>query len=213
MKRTFALLSATMLTATVAAAQTDIAEIDWNNDSFVSFAELAIAYPGIDREDFRSIDTNNDNRIASTELYELEAQNILARHEETGRTIRIVVDADGNGFVSYDELAAVYTGVTQLDFDEIDVNGDNRIDNWEFYDIEAQDILARYEMNGDGIRGVSDIDQDGDAFISFEELTATYPDVSSVDFEEMDSNGDNRLDFTELYSLDSQNILARHMPG
>lgn len=212
MKRTFAFLSATMLTATVAAAQTDIAEIDWNNDSFVSFAELAIAYPGIDREDFRSIDTNNDNRIDSTEFYELEAQNILARHEETGRTIRLVVDADGNGFVSYDELAAVYTGVTQLDFDEIDVNGDNRIDNWEFYDIEAQDIRARYEMNGDGIRGVSDIDQDGDAFISFEELTATYPDASSVDFEEMDSNGDNRLDFTELYSLDSQNILARHMP-
>jgi len=211
MKRTFALLSATMLTATAASAQTDIAEIDWNNDRFVSFSELAIAYPGIDREDFRSIDTNDDSRIDSTELYEVEAQSILARHEDTGRTIRIVVDADMNGFVSYDELAAVYTGVTQIDFDNIDVNDDNRIDNWEFYDIEAQTILARYEMNGDGVRGVSEIDQDGDGFVSFEELTATYPGVTSLNFEEMDNNDDNRLDFTELYSLDSQNILARHM--
>lgn len=212
MKRTFALLSATLLTATAASAQTDIAEIDWNNDSFVSFAELAIAFPGIDREDFRSIDANDDNRIDSTELYEIEAQNILARHEDTGRQIRIVVDADRDGFVSYDELAAVYTGVTQLEFDEIDANDDNRIDNWEFYDIEAQTTLARYEMNGDGIRGVTEIDQNGDEFISFEELTATYPEVTDVNFEEMDSNGDNRLDFTELYSLDTQNILARHMP-
>jgi Ca2+-binding EF-hand superfamily protein len=211
MKRTFAILSATVVTATSAFAQTDIAEIDWNNDSFVSFSELAIAYPGVSRSDFRSIDTNGDNRIDSTELYELEAQNILARHEDTGRQIRIAVDANRDGFVSYDELAAVFPGVTELDFASIDVNGDNRIDNWEYYDLEAQTILARYEMNGDGIRGVSEIDQNGDGFITFEELTATYPDVSDADFAEMDSNGDSRLDFTELYSLDSQNILARHM--
>ena len=211
MKRTFALLSATMLTATAAYGQAEMAEIDWNNDSFVSFSELAIAYPGVSREDFRSIDSNNDNRIDATELNELEAQNILARHEDTGRTIRIVVDTNQDGFVTYEELAAVYSGVTQLDFDEIDANDDNRIDNWEFYDLKAQDILARYEMNGDSVQGVSDLDQDGDGFVTYEELTATYPDVSTVDFEEMDSNGDNRLDSTELYSLDSQNILARHM--
>jgi Ca2+-binding EF-hand superfamily protein len=211
MRRTLAILSASLLATSAAYAVTDIAAVDWNGDDFASYSEMMIAYPGIDREDFESIDQNGDNRIDATELYETAAQDILARHEDQDREIRVVADTDGDGYVDYEELSAVYAGLTDIDFMDIDLNDDNRVDTWEFYEPRAQTILARYEMNGDGFEELDAIDADGNDFISFEELTTVYSDLPRESFEAMDSNDDQRLDFTEYYSLEAQNAIARQM--
>jgi Ca2+-binding EF-hand superfamily protein len=210
MKRTLTILTAAILTATAAQAASDIAEIDWNGDRFASFGEMMIAFPGIDSEDFGSIDTNGDNRIDATELYETSAQSILAPYEDQGREIRVVADRDGDGFADFDELSAVYSGLTQLSFDDIDLNDDNRVDTFEFYEPEAQTILARYEMNREEFVELDTLDADGDNFITFEELNAVYGDLPRESFDDMDGNDDQRLDFTEYYSLEAQNAIARH---
>ena len=211
MKRTLTILSATFLAATSAQAVTDISEIDWNGDNFANYSEMMITYPGLSRVDFEEMDTNGDNRIDSTELYETEAQNILARHEEQDFEIRMFVDRDGEGFADYNELAAVYTGLSEVDFLEIDLNDDNRVDTWEFYEPAAQVILGQYEATDEGVGDRDAIDTDNNNFISYEELTAAYPGLPRESFDDMDTNDDQRLDFTEFYALEAQNIMARHM--
>jgi hypothetical protein len=214
--RSLTILGAGLLAAAATQAPAQdvkgVAQIDWNGDSFVNFTELAIAYPGIDRESFAEIDTNGDNRLDQTELYEIPAQDILARYEDTGRTVRIPADRDGDGFASFEELTAIFPGFTQSDFETIDTNDDNRIDTVEFYELEAQDALARYPMDGASLEDVDVLDTNGDRFVSFEEISAAYPGLPQVDFDEMDTNDDNQLDFTELYALDAQMAIARHQP-
>lgn len=211
MKRTLTILSATLLTATSAQAVTDISEIDQSGDDTANYSEMMIAYPGIDREDFESIDTNGDNRIDATELYETEAQNILARHEEQDFEIRVFADRDGDGFADYDELGAVYTGLSDVDFLEIDLNDDNRVDTWEFYEPAAQVILGQYEATDEGVGDRDAIDTDNNDFVSYEELTDAYPGLPRESFDDMDTNDDQRLDFAEFYALEAQNAMARHL--
>lgn len=54
-----------------------IMAVDTDDDAFASFAELQSVYPGLKRSEFELIDMNGDNRVASREYYDPEAQAIL----------------------------------------------------------------------------------------------------------------------------------------
>jgi Ca2+-binding EF-hand superfamily protein len=54
--------------------------VDTDGSGFASYGELAAQYPGLSTVDFQRFDTNNDNRISFSELYDLDAIEILGKN-------------------------------------------------------------------------------------------------------------------------------------
>ena len=118
---------------------------DISGGSFVSEAQLTAAYPGLKSHEFDIIDTNNDGRVNSTEIYAADAQDILNQHEG-GNGILVsldAVDTDGSGFASLAELQRVYPGTTANDLRVFDQNRDGRISFNEFYAPLAVETLGK----------------------------------------------------------------------
>src|SRR5690606_25506101 len=121
------------------------------------------------------------------------------------------IDTDKDGFASMEELAAVYQGLTPGDFETMDANKDNRLDENELLSADAQAVLNRYSVTQEGasVVDVAALDADKDGFVSQEELLAVYPGVTPGEFEDMDQNGDNRLDSDELYGEAARTVLKQ----
>ena len=208
MKRLVGTISAALLSTTAAVAATSVSDIDANNDDFASFEELSAVYQGLSMEDYELIDANNDNRVSSNELYAPQAQQIVSRYEGS-TTPYMVIDLNADGFSEFGEITAVFTDLTREDFALIDTNNDNRLSQFEIYELEAQNILNRYRSMEE-IATVADADQNKDRFLSQAELMMAYPGLTEADFEQIDENNDNRVSFTELYDVDAQNIVSRY---
>ena len=120
--------------------------LDADGSGFVSQAELAAAYPGLKATDFNDIDSNNDGRVSFVELYDGDAQAIDSRYDETTGSVLValdVIDTDNSGFASLSELSAQYQNLSQIDFDIIDTNNDNRVSFTELYDGDALTVLGK----------------------------------------------------------------------
>ena len=118
---------------------------DISGGSFVSEAQLMAAYPGLKSHEFDIIDTNNDGRVNSTEIYASAAQDILNQHE-SGNGILVsldAVDTDGSGFATLAELQRVYPGTSANDLRVFDANRDGRIAFNEFYSADAIETLGK----------------------------------------------------------------------
>ncbi len=119
---------------------------DISGGSFVTEAELAAAYPGLKTVEFDIIDSNNDGRVSSVEIYASAAQDILNQHEAGQGGILVSldsVDTDGSGFASLAELQSVYPGTSANDLRIFDVNRDGRISFNEFYSADAIEVLGK----------------------------------------------------------------------
>ncbi len=119
---------------------------DISGGSFVTEAELAAAYPGLKTVEFDIIDSNNDGRVSSVEIYASAAQDILNQHESGQGGILVSldsVDTDGSGFASLAELQSVYPGTSANDIRIFDVNRDGRISFNEFYSADAIEVLGK----------------------------------------------------------------------
>ena len=118
---------------------------DISGGSFVSEGQLTAAYPGLKSHEFGIIDTNNDGRVSSTEIYAADAQDILNQHE-SGNGILVsldAIDADGSGFASLAELQSAYPNLSRTDLRIFDVNRDGRIAFNELYADEAIEVLGK----------------------------------------------------------------------
>ena len=198
-------IATTALTATVASAATGIATFDANADRFASFDEVVAVNPTIDRNDFRGIDVNRDNRLSAAEVLAPGAQAVLKRGTtSTGGAATV------DGFASFAELAAAYPGLSMVDFDQIDGNNDNRVSSVEILDADAQVRLGRYETGSQILVSLSSVDVDGDGFATLSELQVAYPGLSSNDLIFFDTNDDNRISFTEFYALDAVEVLGKN---
>lgn len=122
-----------------------LSDIDTDGDRFASKSELGAVYSGVTDNEYRLIDTNNDNRISASELYAPLAQAMLNRYEMSGRDLVTImqVDTDDDAFASFAELSAAFPGLTRSEFEIIDINGDNRIGATEYYNPETQTVLDR----------------------------------------------------------------------
>ena len=198
-------IATTALTASVAAAATGISSFDANGDRFASFDEVVAVNGTIDKNDFRGIDTNRDNRLSSAEVLAPGAQAVLKRGTTSTGSAATV-----NGFASFGELAAAYPGLSKVDFNLIDENNDSRVSSVEILDADAQARLGRYENGGQILVSLSSVDVDGSGFASLGELQAVYPGLSSNDLIFFDANDDNRISFTEFYSLDAIQTLGKN---
>lgn len=198
-------IATTALTASVAAAATGISSFDANGDRFASFDEVVAVNSTIDRNDFRGIDTNRDNRLSSAEVLAPGAQAVLKRGAASTGSAATV-----DGFASFGELAAAYPGLSKVDFDQIDENNDNRVSSVEILDGDAQARLGRYENGGQILVSLNSVDVDGNGFASLGELQVAYPGLTSADLIFFDANDDNRISFTEFYSLDAVQTLGKN---
>ena len=212
MKRLMTATAIAALTASAAAAAVELETLDLNGDSFASVEEVQAWFPEMQFESFNDIDVNDDNRLDFEELQTAEAQAILGQYEMRPieeATARIVLDDDGDGFIMLDDYRRAYPQFTDLSFDEIDTNDDNRVSYVEHYDLNAQTEIARYETGT--IMDIADIDTSGDSFADFSEMTAAYPGLPMEGFEEIDVNDDNRISSEELYTREAQELIGAYM--
>lgn len=118
--------------------------LDADSDGFISIEDMRRGYPEFTELDFDTIDENDDNRVTYEEIYATEAQDVVARYQ-TGTVMDIAeIDADGDEFADFDEMVTAFPGLDRESFDNIDLNGDNRISANELYEPDAQIIVSRY---------------------------------------------------------------------
>lgn len=214
MKRLIALTTttaATAILATSAFAADSVADLDLDGDNFASEEEVMLAYPDVSPTSFEDIDMNDDNRLDNGEVTSPEAQRIFDQFMMTPMSMRqntIVLDRDGDGFIMADDFARAYAEFDGEDFEMIDLNDDNRVSYQEFYAPGATTIVARY--NTGTIRGIMQLDTNGDAFADYDEMVAAFPGLPQTEFEEIDLNDDNRISAEELYTGSAQTIVSRY---
>lgn len=123
------------------------------------------------------------------------------------------LDRNGDRFATYDEVAAVLPSMSRSDFNDLDINDDRRLSSAEVQAPNVQAILGRYVGDANGVRPMSELDADGDSFLSKVELTTAYPGFHATDFDEIDRNNDQRVSRVELYDDAAQNLLGRYESG
>ena len=122
------------------------------------------------------------------------------------------IDQNGDRFASKAEIAAVYPTLSANDFRDLDLNRDNRISAVEITAPGASAILNKH-VAGVSVRGVADIDTNGDGFASPAELAAAYLGFGANDFDDIDSNNDGRISSVELYAPVAQDVVSRYDAG
>jgi len=202
-------IATTALTATVAAAA-GVADFDQNGDNFASKAEVAAVNATLTSNDFRDLDINRDNRLSNAEITAPGASQILNRGTTSAAPVRSVAALGGGSFVSEAQLAAAYPGLSSVVFDQIDLNGDNRVSSVELYASDAQEVLGRYEGGNGILVSLSSVDVNGDRFATLGELQAAYPGLSANDITGVDLNDDNRISFTEFYAPEAISIFGKN---
>ena len=55
--------------------------IDTDGSNFASLSELQAQYPTLTKIDFRRVDLNNDSRLSFSELYRIEAQDVIRKNQ------------------------------------------------------------------------------------------------------------------------------------
>ena len=211
--RLMMMIATTALVATATAASAMKAtDLDIDGNGFASIEEVRQIFPGFSSNDFRSIDTNRDRRLSAAELNASGTSAVVGRYADTMSVVHGLSDIDKNGdrFADRGELNAVYNGLNDEEFRQIDVNRDNRVNATELYRPQAQALLTRYEMSGRDLITIMAVDTDDDAFASFAELKRVYGNLSMADFNLIDNNGDNRVSSTEYYTDEAQSILDKN---
>ena len=201
-----------VMTAATAAAAMEPGDLDIDGDGFATIGEVRTVFPGFTSFDFRDVDTNDDRRLSAQEIDNADTRNIIGRYENRMAIVHGLseVDANGDRFASQEELTAVYDGLTDSEFRQIDVNRDNRVSARELYAPRAQALVTRHEMGSGMLVTIMQVDTNDDFFVSFDELAQSYPGLTHADFEMIDANGDNRVASTEYYAATAQQIFARN---
>lgn len=210
MLRTMTSILALSISTGAALAAVSIGDLDVSGDHFATFEEVKNAMPEMDMRAFQDIDANNDNRISAEELTSSEAQAVLSQHKMLGQKDRplVLLDADGDGFMSLADIQGVHPDFTAVGFEAIDTNGDRRLSYAEFYTPEAQIVFA--QCGPSSFADIASIDMNNDKFADFDEIKAAYPKMEMNDFKEIDLNKDNRVSSVEWLSPDAQCIVGEH---
>ncbi len=200
-----------MMTATAAAAMQP-QDLDINGDGFATLSEVRTVFPGFSSFDFRDVDLNSDRRLSANELRSPDTRNIVARYESRMAIVHGLSDIDTNGdrFASQAELTVVYGGLLDSEFRQIDVNRDGRVSAPELYAPRAQALVSRYEAPDRMLVTIMDVDTNDDYFVSFEEMMQSFPGLSRIDFDIIDTNGDNRVASNEYYAPEAQQIIDQN---
>jgi Ca2+-binding EF-hand superfamily protein len=154
---------------------------DQNNDGVVTTRELGELVPELTLGEFNRLDSNGDSVLSSADLPPSDI-------EPVERLLHVLNDADidGDGVVTFEEVAAVIPDLTPEQFAQLDLNGDG---------VLSRDDVAAATNAEDGsvshlISLLAEADTDGSQDVTFEELAVLAPDLSQETFSDLDSDGD-----------------------
>lgn len=119
------------------------------------------------------------------------------------------LDVTGDSFATYEEVRNAIPQMDRVDFNAIDTNGDRRLSAEEVSAAEAQSALTQHQMRSSKERPLSLLDPDSDGFMSYEDLARVHPSLTQNMFQQIDTNGDNRLSYAEFYTNETQTALAQ----
>lgn len=126
------------------AKERPLALLDADGDGFMSLADIQQVHPDFTAVGFEQIDTNNDQRLSYQEYYTTEAQAVFAQCGPSSFGDIASVDQNGDKFADFNEVLAAYPKIDKYDFDEMDLNGDNRVSSVEWLSPRAQCILDEH---------------------------------------------------------------------
>lgn len=118
--------------------------LDADGDGFMSLADVQNVHPDFTQVGFDQIDTNKDQRLSYKEYYTVEAQTVFAQCGASSFKDIAAIDANSDKFADFDEVLAAYPKMDKYDFDEMDMNGDNRVSSVEWLAPRAQCILDEH---------------------------------------------------------------------
>ena len=119
------------------------------------------------------------------------------------------LDMSGDSFATYEEVRNAIPEMDRVDFDAIDTNNDQRLSSEEVSAPDAQTVLVQHAMRAIKERPIALVDQDGDGFMSYDDLKRVHPSLTMNSFESIDTNNDGRLSYNEYYTLEAQTALAQ----
>ena len=119
------------------------------------------------------------------------------------------LDITGDNYATFEEVRNVIPQMDRTDFNAIDTNGDRRLSANEIRASKAQNAFSLHSMRGPKERPLTLLDQDGDGFMSYDDMKGVYPSLTAVNFDSIDTNGDNRISYVEYYTIEAQTVLAQ----
>ncbi len=123
------------------------------------------------------------------------------------------LDIDGDGFASISEVRQIFPGFSSNDFRQIDGNRDRRLSDSELNAAGVSAVIGRYQDTMSIVHSLSEIDANGDRFVSHAELGAVYKGVTKNEFNLIDLNNDSRVSAQELYQPLAQAMVNRYEMG
>lgn len=163
-----------------------LALADTDGDGAVSFAEVTAIFPGFPQVLFTLFDTDSDGVLTSADLGEIVEDPL-----EHLRSLFGVADADGDNVVTFDELLALASDLTQDLFNGLDTDGDG--------ELTAADFAGESTDSGEGILAlIEGADADFDGTVTQDELLLVLPGLTSEQFAAYDANGDGVLSLADL---------------
>ncbi len=119
------------------------------------------------------------------------------------------LDVTGDNFVTFEEVRNAIPQMDRVDFNAIDANGDRRLSAEEINAAKAQTALTQHQMRASKDRPLMLLDPDSDGFMSYADLKRVHPTLTENAFQEIDTNNDNRLSYSEFYTNETQTALAQ----
>lgn len=118
------------------------------------------------------------------------------------------IDVTGDSLATFEEARNAIPALDMVAFDEIDTNNDNRISATELEATEAQNVLSQHRVLGPKDRPLVVLDEDGDGFMNYDDFVRVHPDFTENAFQEIDTNNDNRVSYSEYYTEETQALIA-----
>ena len=214
-------LAALLLSSTAVLAQGQEAfdALDSDGDDKLSYSDLLPQWPDLTQEAFDAADIDDDDFLdlsqfealqssaGSASSVEIAAQGTVSPSLAIDAPVFENVDKDGNGKISIDDLTE--WNVSQDMFDAADVDDDDFLDRSQYEGLKTQ--LGQPAAVGVEVGAVSspstlpmfeDVDSDGDGQIAFTDLQVALPDVTQEQFDSADIDDDDFLDRTQYEGLE-----------
>lgn len=155
---------------------------DTNKDEKLTLEEISALAPGFSKEKFDQFDKNKDGSLTSDEMPKKQPKEGLMT------TAQLVqkADADGNGKVTFEEMAASQPNFTREMYDKLDRNKDGVLSAEDKAEAQKDGKQAMV----DSVAKLMEADANKDGSLTFEELTTAKQGFPREAFDRADRNKD-----------------------